>query len=56
MNSLFIGLLVGIVFFLFPIVIGIVLFFILIVRIRWMFRKGDDDIQSYPTRPYKTHL
>ena len=45
MNSLFIGLLVGVEFFLFPIVIGITLFFILIFRIRGLFWNDDDDIQ-----------
>lgn len=46
MCSLLIGLLMGLVFFLFPIVIGITLFFILIVRLRRYFRQSEDNIKE----------
>jgi len=43
MHSLFTGFLIGIAIFIIPIVIGMVLFFILILRIRGMFRNRDDE-------------
>jgi len=43
LQSLVIGLLIGIVFFFFPIVIGMVLFFILILQVREKNKRKDED-------------